>query len=138
VIVLVDTPIWSFALRRKKGDLSSREQRLTDLLAELIREGRAQIIGPIRQELLSGIRGEEQFRRLRDHLRAFEEPGLRAEDYEEAASMSNQCRTRGVVGSSIDFLMCAVASRRGWQILTTDRDFLHYGAVLPIKLHPSR
>jgi predicted nucleic acid-binding protein len=75
---------------------------------------------------------------LRDHLEAFEEPGLRAEDYEEAATMSNQCRTRGVVGSSIDFLICAVACRRGWQILTTDRDFLHYGAVLAIKLHPSR
>jgi hypothetical protein len=137
MIVLVDTPMWSLALRRREGDLSAGEQQLTHRLAELIREGRGQIIGSIRQELLSGIRGEEQFRRLRDYLRAFEEPGLQAEDYEEAASMSNRCRMGGIVGSAIDFLICAVARRRGWQILTTDRDFLHYGTILPIKLYTS-
>jgi hypothetical protein len=137
MIVLVDTPVWSLALRRKKGGLSTGEQQLTHRLAELIREGRAQIIGAIRQELLSGIKGEEQFRHLRDYLRAFEEPGLRAEDYEDAASMNNRCRTRGIAGSAIDFLICAVAHRRGWQIFTTDNDFLHYRTVLPVVLHTS-
>ncbi len=45
MMVLVDTPVWSLALRRKPGDLNPREQALTRALAELIREGRAQIVG---------------------------------------------------------------------------------------------
>jgi predicted nucleic acid-binding protein len=135
MMVLVDTPIWSLALRRRSEHLSGSQQDLANLLAELIREGRAQIVGPIRQELLSGIREETQFKKIRDHLRAFREPSLEAEDYEDAARMSNQCRGRGIAGSAVDFLICAAAQRRGWSILTTDRDFPSYASVLPLRLH---
>jgi len=133
--VLVDTPVWSLALRRKPDDLNARERALTQALAELIRGGRAQILGVIRQELLSGIREPERFRKLRDYLRAFEEPRLDAADYEEAAGMHNQCRSRGIAGSTIDFLICAVAQRRNWQVFTTDRDFERYGKVLAVRLY---
>ena len=135
MMVLVDTPIWSLALRRRKEPLNAKEQALTAALAELIREGRAQLIGPIRQELLSGIREENQFRRLRDHLRAFSEMGLVVEDYEEAARMSNQCRARGVSNSSVDMLICAVASRRRWQVFTNDQDFLRYENLIGTGLY---
>jgi predicted nucleic acid-binding protein len=135
MIVLVDTPVWSLALRRRHDDLNPQERRLTGALAELIREGRAQIVGPIRQELLSGIREEERFHKLRRHLRAFDEPHLDAADYEEAARMNYQCRSQGIAGSAIDFLICAVAHRRKWQIFTTDRDFSHYAKVLPLRLY---
>ena len=135
MIVLVDTPVWSLALRRKPGDLSKREQTLTQGLAELVRDGRAQILGVIRQELLSGIRETERFEKLREYLRAFEEPGLEVRDYEEAAQMHNQCRTRGVAGSVVDLLICSVARRRGWQVFTTDQDFERYAKVLPLKLY---
>jgi predicted nucleic acid-binding protein len=134
MIVLVDTPVWSLALRRKPNDRSAKEQTLTRTLAELIREGRAQMIGVVRQELLSGIREEDQFRKLRDYLRAFEDPLLGTEDYEEAAHMHNACRKKGVAGSAIDFLICAAAHRRHWQILTTDQEFERYGRVLGVKL----
>jgi len=132
--VLVDTPVWSLALRRKPADLSRREQALTRALGELIRDGRAQIVGAVRQELLSGIREAERFEKLRQYLRAFEEPSLGVDDYEEAAEMHNQCRTRGVAGSAIDLLICAVANRRGWQVFTTDKDFERYARVLPVRL----
>jgi predicted nucleic acid-binding protein len=135
MLVLVDTPIWSLALRRKDGDLNPREQRLTAALRELIQDGRAQLVGPVRQELLSGMREESSFKKLRDQLRAFEQVPLDAADYEEAAHLNNQCRARGVAGSAIDFLICATALRRNWQIFTTDRDFPRYAAVLPLKLH---
>ena|ERR1700730_1791148 len=135
MIVLIDTPVWSLALRRQPGVLNARERALTAALEELIRDGRAQIMGAIRQELLSGIREEERFRKLRDYLRAFDEPELKAPDYEEAAHMHNQCRNRGIAGSAIDFLICAVAQRRGWQVFTTDRDFERYGRVLGLKLY---
>jgi len=133
--LLVDTPVWSLALRRKAADLSPSEERITQALADAIRDGRAQLIGVVRQELLSGIREEERFKKLRDYLRAFDEPALEMGDYEEAAEMHNRCRARGIAGSTIDFLICAVASRRKWQVFTTDQDFQRYGRVLGLKLY---
>jgi len=56
-------------------------------------------------------------------------------DYEEAAYINNQCRLRGIAGSAIDFLICAVASRRDWQIFTSDQDFTRYVAVASLKLY---
>ena len=135
MMVLVDTPVWSLALRRKPEQLNPRERQLTQTLAELVREGRVQLLGPIRQELLSGIREEVQFRKLRDYLRAFPENPLQAADYEEAAHMNNRCRTHGIAGSAIDFLICAAAHRRAWSIFTTDRDFQNYASVLSLRLH---
>ncbi len=135
MLVLVDTPIWSLALRRKDADLNSREQRFTQALRELIQDGRAQLVGPVRQELLSGVREEASFRKLRDQLRAFEQVSLEVADYEEAARLNNLCRARGVAGSAIDFLICAAALRRGWQVFTTDHDFLRYGTVFPLRLY---
>ena len=81
MMVLVDTFVWSLALRRKQADLNRGEQDLKTGLQELVQDGRAQIVGPVRQELLSGIRAEETFRKVRDALRAFDEtstpdPGL--------------------------------------------------------------
>jgi predicted nucleic acid-binding protein len=138
VQVLVDTPVWSLALRRSSTDLNPREQHLTIALLELIREGRAQLVGPVRQELLSGMRQEGSFRKLRHQLRAFDEPLLEASDYEEAAHIHNQCRSRGIAGSSVDFLICAVAHRRSWEIFTTDRDFIRYATAFPLKLFQAR
>jgi predicted nucleic acid-binding protein len=131
----VDTPIWSLALRRRDTDLNPRERRLTTALRELIQDGRAQLVGPVRQELLSGLREESSFKKLRDQLRAFEQVPLDVADYEEAAHLNNQCRARGIAGSAIDFLICATALRRDWRVFTTDRDFPRYVAVLPLKLY---
>jgi predicted nucleic acid-binding protein len=135
MLVLVDTPIWSLALRRISTNLNPREQRLTSALQELIRDGRAQLMGPVRQELLSGVRQEAGFRKLRDQLRAFDEPRIEVSDYEEAAHISNQCRSQGIAGSPTDFLICSAASRRDWQVFTTDHDFTRYASVIPLKLY---
>ena len=132
--VLVDTSVWSLALRRRRSSADAQVKELT----ELIREGRAALIGPVRQELLSGVREESQFETLREHLRAFPDLSLDAEDYEEAASFFNRCRAKGIQGSNTDFLICAVAVRRGYAILSTDSDFTHFARVLPIELHAPR
>jgi len=133
--VLVDTPIWALALRRTAGDLNPEQLHLRSALEELIREGRAQLIGPVRQELLSGIRQEAIFKKVRDSLRAFDEPGFEVADYEEAAQISNRCRSRGIAGSAVDFFLCAIALRRRWKIFTTDQDFTHYARVVSLKLY---
>jgi predicted nucleic acid-binding protein len=137
MLVLVDTPIWSLALRRASKDLNSRERHLIATLQELVRDGRARLVGPVRQELLSGIRHENSFKTLRDHLRAFEEPRIDVADYEEAARIHNQCRSRGIAGSATDLLLCAIAALRDWQIFTTDQDFARYARVSSLRLYPT-
>lgn len=120
------------ALRRRG---TSRNESVTSALASLIEDGRAVIIGPIRQELLSGIKERAQFELLREHLHAFADVAVTTEDYEEAAAFFNQCRDRGIQGSNTDFLICAVAVRKGFSIFTNDDDFAHFAKVLPISLH---
>ncbi len=93
------------------------------------------LIGPIRQEILSGVRAESAFERLRDHLRAFDDEPLSFHDYEEAARCHNVCRAAGVAGSGVDFLLCAVALRRQAGIFTTDADFTRYAEHLPLSLY---
>jgi Predicted nucleic acid-binding protein, contains PIN domain len=132
--IVIDTSVWSLALRRQ------RSSRVTEALelAELVREGRAAMMGPVRQELLSGVQREQQYETLRGYLRAFPDLVLEAEDYEEAASFFDRCRAKGVQGSNTDFLICAVAVRRRFGILTTDVDFRHFAKLLPIELYAPR
>jgi len=132
--VLVDTSIWSLALRHRRQGLAASDYVLIRALADLVGYGRAQLIGPVRQEVLSGIREQAQFVRLRQALRLYEETTLVIDDFEEAAGMSNECRRRGITGSPVDFLLCAVAERHKWQIFTTDRDFEHYRRILGLTL----
>jgi predicted nucleic acid-binding protein len=134
VRVLVDTGIWSLALRRHRGRLSEAERERIASLRDLIQDGLARLIGPIRQELLSGIREPAQFVRLRDQLRAFPDEAITTEDFEQAAHSSNQCWRRGVRGSGVDFLICGVAVARGWQVFTADADFRTYAKIIPIQL----
>jgi predicted nucleic acid-binding protein len=133
--ILVDTPIWSLAFRRKSADLNSIEKSLVQDLRDLIQEGRAQLIGIIRQEVLSGIRNPDQFEKLRLALRPFRDEPLGLEDYEVAASASNRCRAKGIAMSSVDAVLCAVALQKDLAVFTTDPDFKHYSRVLPFKLH---
>ena len=132
--VIVDTSVWSLALRRaKRRDVSAPGE-----LAELIQEGRVVMLRPVRQELLSGIKEKKQFDILRERLRAFPDLELESTDYEEAAVAFNQCRERGIQGSNTDFLICAAALRRDHAIFTTDGDFRHFARVLKLQLHESR
>lgn len=129
--VLVDTSVWSLALRRR----ATASSPVVDELKVLIDDGRVAIIGPIRQELLTGIPAADSFARLREHLRGFADEEIGTEDFERAAEHFNTCRARGVQGSNTDFLICAVAERRNLPILTTDDDFSRFAVHLPIALH---
>jgi predicted nucleic acid-binding protein len=107
-------------------------------LHELIVEGSAVMIGPIRQELLSAIRSREQFDSLRKHLRAFPDLLLEMIDFERAAEQFTACLEKGIQGSNTDFLICAVSERLELSIFTTDDDFTHFSEHLPIRLHRAR
>ncbi len=136
--VLIDTTVWSLALRRKPEHLNAAETKAAAELAELIQEGRARIIGPIRQELLSGIRTSRQYEDLRDTLGGFPDEPIVTSDYEAAAKITNDCRAQGVVVSPVDALICAIAAKHNFPVFTVDGDFQHYASVLSIKLHMPR
>jgi predicted nucleic acid-binding protein len=135
--VLVDTSIWSLALRRA-SEISEEDQVLVSELSELINEVRVAIIGPIRQELLSGISMKAQFDTLKEHLQAFEDLPISRDDYNRAAEFFNTCRQSGIQESQIDFLICSVAAGAGLPIFTSDQDFLLYVKLLPIILYKPR
>jgi predicted nucleic acid-binding protein len=130
--VLIDTPIWSKAFRRKK--IKSEDKNIVDSLKYLIDEFMEVIIGPIRQELLSGISDEVIFNDLKEKMKGFNDFPIETIDYELAAEYSNMCRRNGIQGSNTDFLICAVAVRNNFEIFTIDDDFNQYRKNIPIKL----
>ncbi|MDX1522141.1 MAG: PIN domain-containing protein [Anaerolineae bacterium] len=132
--ILVDTSVWSLALRRK----TPPDNPFVHELSELIKERRVQMMGPIRQEILSGIKEETQFKALQKHLTAFPDLELTTADYERAAEFFNTNRRKGIQGSNTDFLICAVAERYDMAILTTDDDFKLFQQHIPITLHQPR
>ena len=136
--VLVDTSVWSLALRRTARHLNPIEQAQVAELAELIDEGRAKILGIVRQELLSGIKTPSQFAKLQEVLRSFPDEPLSTADFESAASLGNQCRTNGLAVSVVDMLICSVAQSRNWAIFSADPDFKRYASVLSISLYTFR
>jgi predicted nucleic acid-binding protein len=120
--LLIDSCVWSLVLRRKVGAILNREeQQMAASLTEAIRDGRAVIIGPIRQEILSGIKEPAQFEKLRRALQSFPDESLTTSDHEEAARLFNLCRGNGVQCGPVDILLCAVAQQRRWTILTFDQ-----------------
>ena len=136
--VLVDTSIWSLVLRRRSNDLNRLQGKLVAEWRELVREGRIAIIGPVRQELLSGVRRERQFDSLRNRLAAFPDTLLVENDFVAAARFFNLCRDRGIATDPIDLLICSTSHRLSAAIFSTHRDFARYADHLPIQLHETR
>lgn len=132
--VIVDTSIWSLVLRR---DLKQNQELKTEL-SEIIKEVRVQIIGPIRQEILSGIKSTKQFKELKFYLSSFPDLELETNDFEQAAEFFNLCRNKGIQGSNTDFLICSVALNNDLEIFTNDMDFENYKKHMPIKLYSPR
>ncbi len=128
--VVVDTVIWSLALRRS-GPHPDVQHALTDL----IEDQRVILLGPVRQEVLSGYSDRRQFDRLRERLSAFENEPIVDEDYVRAAEYHNLCRKQGIQGAHTDFLICSCSVRLKSAIYTRDRDFELYADVLPITLY---
>jgi len=134
--ILVDTSVWSLAFRKKT--LTLEETKIVSELKELIYEKRVIMIGPIRQELLSGIKNKKIFDQLCSKIKVFEDVSIETEDYEKAAEINDVCRSNGIQGSHIDFLIAATAMKRNIAIFTIDKDFQNYSKIVEIKLHKIR
>ncbi len=133
--VLVDTTIWSVALRRPSRRLNPAQRAIVAEWRRLAADGTAAIVGPVRQEILSGVRDPGTFNRLKEGLAGIDCISIGIDDYDQAAHFYNELRALGVAGGSVDLLICAVAHRLAIPIFTTDRDFDRYARHLEIQLH---
>ena len=119
--LLVDASVWSLALRRKNAvSLNPDEQKLKAELVQAIQDGRVAMLGLLRQELLSGIKEKAQFDKVKEALDPYLDEPIHTADHEYAARVYNECRSQGVVGGTVDILICALAVRRGWEVLSGD------------------
>ena len=132
--VIVDTCVWARFLRRNRD----RSDPLCVEVTRLVRNDAVQMLGCIRQEILSGAQPQEHFKQLKEYLRFYPNLPLDEEDDENAAGYYNTCRRKGVQGTATDLLICAVAVRHGMRVFTTDTDFAEFAKHLPIELHAAR
>jgi|ERR1035437_2233849 predicted nucleic acid-binding protein len=120
--LIVDTCVWSLSLRRQDPTrINADERQILTQMREAIQDRRAVIIGPIRQEVLSGIRNKVHFARTEELLEPFRDKEIIAADYLQAARLFNLCRDRGVECGPVDILICAVAARKSFGVLTYDQ-----------------
>lgn len=132
--VIVDTCVWTRFLRRNRP----ADDPINAEVARLVRADAIQMLGSVRQELLSGAQPPERFDQLKEYLRFYPNLVTDEEDDENAASFYNLCRGKGVQGTATDLLICAVAVRHRLRIFTTDTDFDGFAKHLPIDLHSVR
>lgn len=129
--VIVDTSVWSLAFRRRAVPKSTE----VVVLVRLVEQGLVVLLGPVRQEVLSGIKHRDQFERLQERLSAFPDLELTTRDFETAAELCNLCMTKGVQASHTDFLIAAAAIIRGYAVLSADRDFENIARIVPVRTY---
>jgi hypothetical protein len=128
-MVLADSDVWSEAFRKR-----GRKSQAVSLLEKFIENDEVIMIGTVRQEMLSGIKEDKQFEKIRDILKAFPSQLLEDSIFELAASFFNICRRNGIQGSHTDFLLCACSVAWKVKILTKDKDFQRFSNYISIEL----
>lgn len=129
--VIVDTSVWSLALRRKNPDIQAEATKL----AELISDGQPIfLLGVILQEILSGIRERSLLIKIRRHLESFPVLEPSRTTYVDAALLGSACRSKGIQAGQIDLLIAQTAIEHDCYLLTTDKDFVEIARNSSLKL----
>ncbi len=119
--LLVDTSVWSLALRRDSVPELAEVQALLRAL-----QGGDSVVttGIILQELLQGFAGARAGADIVERFSAlpFVVPDRR--DHIDAASLRNLCRRHGVQIGTIDSLLAQLCIRNDLRMLTTDHGFV--------------
>jgi predicted nucleic acid-binding protein len=132
-MIVLDTSVLSRALRRKRH--SQQTDPVAAKLEIVLRENvPVTVPGIVFQEILSGVRTQEQFADLRDKLEAFPLLMASAADHVEAARLVNHCRTTGIAVTGVDALIAAMTIRIDGDLFTLDRDFARIAKSAPLKL----
>ena len=129
--LLVDTSVWSLALRRDAISAAPQVRALRDAL-----EGEEIVVttGLVLQELLQGFAGPRARRDIIERFAALPLLGPDRQDHIDAAELRNRCRRAGVQLGTIDALLAQLCIRHDLSLLTTDNDFVHAAAHCPLKI----
>ena len=130
-MIACDTSALSQFLRRSPDTPND----IAHNIGRLIESNDLALFGIVRQELLSGIKLPAHFERIDLTTQALPLFFADNEDHTTAAKFFNACRSKGVQGSPIDFLICAMAARRNFPIYTTNPDFELYEPLIPVELY---
>jgi predicted nucleic acid-binding protein len=119
--VLVDTSVWSLALRRDSPPNSPEVVRLTKALeSDLV-----VTTGLVVQELLQGFVPERTQTEIRSRFAAIPLVQPTRDDHIAAADLRNSCRRAGVQLGTIDALIARLCIAHDLTLLSADRDFAH-------------
>lgn len=129
--LLVDTSVWSLALRR---DGEPSEPAVGYLVRALAEGDSIFTTGLILQELLQGFRGPKARESILERFKPLPLLVPERRDHVAAAELRNRCRRRGLQVGTIDALLAALAIRHQLRLLTSDRDFDRIAAVEPLEL----
>jgi predicted nucleic acid-binding protein len=129
--VLVDTSVWSLALRPQAPPNDAQTSKLRSLLEQ----GQPIVLpGVALQEILQGIRDVPMFEKVKDYMDSFPLLELHREDFVSAAELMSLCRSKGVQASTIDFQIAAACIQHDLPLLTADKDFTNIARYCPLQL----
>lgn len=129
--LLVDTSVWSLALRR---DTPPDVPEVEALGAALLGGDVVATTGVIVQELLQGTVPERARTRITETFAILDYLTPTREDHVAAAEIRNALRARGVQVDTIDALIAQLAIAGKHTLLTTDRDFHAAAKHVPLDL----
>ncbi len=129
--IVVDTSVWSLALRRS----SPLQNPEAGVLKKMIEQGESVfLLGVILQEILQGVKSAQDFKRLRDRMDSFPLLPVRREHYVRAAELRNNLLRKGIQAGTIDVLIAAAAISHDCYLFTTDKDFHAIAGHCSLKL----
>ena len=118
--LLVDTSVWSLALRR---DASASEPAVHQLKDALMGADVVVTTGLVLQELVQGFSGPKSRAQIIERFAALPLLQPDREDHVAAAGLRNTCRRSGVQIGTIDALLAQLCIRHHLTLLSTDNDF---------------
>jgi predicted nucleic acid-binding protein len=128
---MVDTSVWSLALRR---DPPLVLPQVTVLRQALESEAIVVTTGLVLQELLQGFAGPRARKDIIEHFGALPMITPSREDHIAAAELRNTCRRAGVQMGTIDALLAQLCIHHGLTLLTSDKDFSLAALHCPLKV----
>lgn len=128
--LLVDTSVWSLALRRDHPD----HPTVGFLLGALRRAEPICTTGLVLQEVLQGFRGAKARDAILERFSSLPLLVPHRDDHVAAADLRTTCRRHGVQIGTVDALLARLCLRYDLAMLTTDRDFEHMARYVPLRL----
>jgi predicted nucleic acid-binding protein len=122
MMLLVDTSVWSLALRR---DVVAAQPEVLYLQQALLGSQAVVTTGLVLQELLQGFSGPKARAQIIDRFSSLPLVQPDRQDHVDAASLRTTCRRGGVQIGTIDALLAQLCIRHHLTLLTTDQDFIH-------------